>query len=145
VHLNCTVHWAPSTPNALSTQCTTNLEHSHALSTQCRLTWQALALSATDLLGTKVPVRALCVVLLARVGHKKGWQRPGTVSWVLRDYSGADYSGANHPLSPVIELSIYHPREKKTTLMRSQLGKRWSQAGDVLGSQTAHCAGLLRR
>jgi len=61
--VNCTVHWAPSTPSALSTQCTTNLEHSHALSAQCRLTWQALALSATDLLGTKVPVRALCVVL----------------------------------------------------------------------------------
>ena len=29
---------APSTPSALSTQCTTNLEHSHALSTQCMLT-----------------------------------------------------------------------------------------------------------
>ena len=66
MHLNCTVHWAQSTPSqasALSTQCTTNLEHSHALSTQCRLTWQALALSATDLLGIKVQVRASCVVL----------------------------------------------------------------------------------
>ena len=63
MHLNCSVHWEPSTPSALSTHCTTNLEHSHALSTQCRLTWQALALSPTDLLGTKVPVRALCVVL----------------------------------------------------------------------------------
>ena len=67
VHLNCTVHWAQSTPSqasALSTQCTTNLEHSHALSTQCRLTWQALALSVTDLLGIKVQVRASCVVLV---------------------------------------------------------------------------------
>jgi len=70
VHLNCTVHWAQSTPSqasALSTQCTTNLEHSHALSTQCRLTWQALALSATDLLGIKVQVRASCVVLVRSV------------------------------------------------------------------------------
>jgi len=50
-------------------QCTTNLEHSHALSTQCRLTWQALAISATDLLGTKVPVRALCVVLAEMTSH----------------------------------------------------------------------------
>ena len=68
MHLNCTVHWAQSTPiqaSALSTQCTTNLEHSHALSTQCRLTWQALALSVTDLLGIKVQVRASCVVLAA--------------------------------------------------------------------------------
>ena len=67
MHLNCTVHWAQSTPSeasALNTQCTTNLEHSHALSTQCRLTWQALALSATDLLGIKVQVRASCVVLV---------------------------------------------------------------------------------
>jgi len=67
VHLNCTVHWAQSTPSqasALSTQCTTNLEHSHELSTQCRLTWQALALSATDLLGIEVQVRASCVVLV---------------------------------------------------------------------------------
>ena len=66
MHLNCTVHWAQCTPSqasALSTQCTTNLEHSHALSTQCRLTWQALALSATDLLGIEVQVRASCVVL----------------------------------------------------------------------------------
>jgi len=67
VHLNCTVHWAWSTPSqasALSTQCTTDLEHSHALSTQCRLTWQALALSATELLSIKVQVRASCVVLV---------------------------------------------------------------------------------
>ena len=67
MHLNCTVHWAQSTPSqasALSTQCTTNFEHSHALSTQCRLTWQALALSVTDLLGIKVQVRASCVVLV---------------------------------------------------------------------------------
>ena len=66
VHLNCTVHWAQSTPiqaSALSTQCTTNLEYSHALSTQRRLTWQALALSVTDLLGIKMQVRASCVVL----------------------------------------------------------------------------------
>jgi len=56
-------------PSALSTQCKTNLEHSHALSTQCRLTCLALALSATDLLGSKVPVRALCVVLNATVLH----------------------------------------------------------------------------
>ena len=66
VHLNCTVHWAQSIAIqaiALSTQYTTNLEHSHALSTQCRLTWQALALSATDLSGIKVQVRASWVVL----------------------------------------------------------------------------------
>ena len=68
MHLNCTVHWKQSTPSeasALSTQCTTNLENSHALNTQCRLTWQVLALSVTDLLGIKVQVRASCVFLMS--------------------------------------------------------------------------------
>ena len=65
------LHCALSTEHSECTQhqCTTNLEHSHALSTQCRLTWQALAISATDLLGTKVPVRALCVVLAEMTSH----------------------------------------------------------------------------
>jgi len=68
-HLNaqCAV-WS-----ALSTQCTVNLEHSNALSTQCtRSNWHS-ALSATHLLGTKVPVRALCVVPCARERRRPPW------------------------------------------------------------------------
>ena len=42
------------------TQCTVNLEHSNALSTQCTRSNGHSALSATHLLDTKVPVRA-CV------------------------------------------------------------------------------------
>jgi len=37
-----------------------------------------------------------------------GWQRSGTVSWVL-----CDYSGAHHPCSPVITLGIRPLRKKE--------------------------------
>jgi len=68
-HLNaqCAV-WS-----ALSTQCTVNLEHSNALSTQCTRSNGHSALSATHLLGTKVPVRALCVVPCAREPRRPPW------------------------------------------------------------------------
>jgi len=68
-HLNaqCAV-WS-----ALSTQRTVNLEHSNALSTQCTRSNGHSALSATHLLGTKVPVRALCVVPCAREPRRPPW------------------------------------------------------------------------
>ena len=68
-HLNaqCAV-WS-----ALSTQCTVNLEHSNALSTQCTRSNGHSALSATHLLGTKLPVRALCVVPYAREPRRPPW------------------------------------------------------------------------
>jgi len=68
-HLNaqCAV-WS-----ALSTQCTVNLEHSNALSTQCTRSNGHSALSATPLLGTKVPVWALCMVPCARVSRRPPW------------------------------------------------------------------------
>ena len=59
--------------SALSTQCTLNLEHSNALSTQCTRSNGHSALSATHLLGTKVPVRALCVVPCAREPRRPPW------------------------------------------------------------------------
>ena len=68
-HLNtqCTV-WS-----VLSTQCTINFEHSNALSTQCTRSNAHSALSATHLLGTKVPVWALCVVPCARESRRPPW------------------------------------------------------------------------
>jgi len=68
-HLNaqCAV-WS-----ALSTQCTVNLEHSNALSTQCTRSNGHSTLSATHLLGTKVPVRALCVVPCASEPRRPPW------------------------------------------------------------------------
>jgi len=68
-HLNaqCAV-WS-----ALSTQCTIILEHSNALSTQCTRSNGHPALSAIHLLGTKVPVRALCVVPCAREPRRPSW------------------------------------------------------------------------
>ena len=40
--------------------------------------------------------------------NKLGWQRSGTVSWVL-----SDWLGAQHPLSSVIKLGIRHSRKKE--------------------------------
>jgi len=40
-----------------------------------------------------------------------GWQRSGTVSWVLRDKSGA-----HHPVGPVMKLGIGPPRKKKRNM-----------------------------
>ena len=59
--------------SALSTQYTVNLEDSNALSTQCTRSNGHSALSATHLLGTKVPVRALCVVPCAREPTRPPW------------------------------------------------------------------------
>jgi len=71
-HLNaqCAV-WS-----ALSTQCTVNLEHSNALSIQCTRSNGHSALRATHLLGTKVPVRALCVLPCAREPRRPPWASP---------------------------------------------------------------------
>jgi len=68
-HLNaqCAV-WS-----AVNTQYTVNLEHSNALSTQCTRSNGNSALSATHLLGTKVPVQALCVVPCAREPRRPPW------------------------------------------------------------------------
>ena len=67
LHVQCAV-WS-----ALSTQCTLNPEHSNALSTQCTRSNGHSALSATHLLCTKVPVRALCVVPCAREPRRPPW------------------------------------------------------------------------
>jgi len=105
-HLNaqCAV-WS-----TLSTQCTVNLEHSNALSTQCTRSNGHSALSASHLLGTKVPVLALCVVQCAREPRRPPWApHPGLASprssrlrLILRRYMPKP-SGANwNQLIPVV-------------------------------------------
>ena len=59
--------------SALSTQHTVNFEYSNVLSTQCTRRNRHSPLSATHLLGTKVPVRTLCVVPCARESRRPPW------------------------------------------------------------------------
>jgi len=59
--------------SVLNTQCTVNLEHSHALSTQCTRSNGHSALSATHLIGIECAVRASCVVPCAREPRRPPW------------------------------------------------------------------------
>ena len=102
-HLNaqCAV-WS-----ALSTQCTVNLEHSNALSPQCTRSNGHSALSATHLLGTKVPVRKLCVVSCAREPRRPPW-----ASLSLSD----PYPGLASPRSSRLRLILQRPTVYAETL-----------------------------
>jgi len=52
--------------------------------------------------------------------NKLGWQRSGTVSWVL-----SDWLGAQHPLSSVIKLGIRHSRKKER---KKKAAGRWQDS-----------------
>jgi len=69
-----------------------------------------------------------------------GRQRSGTVSWFLRDWSGA-----HHPLSPVIKLGLRHPRKKETKSLSNCQSVRVSQINVSKNARVVKCKYLFHQ